>query len=320
MGTWQFKPFSVFGKVESGGTWESTGAHTDDTHILAAINSTGSGNTIGLITVGGVASGSITFLGKFYLDGSLTPTEFIDLPSGFTILTANLGIKTLVALNSYPDTDYYITGGGTGEMKIPQSASLTYLLSLAGLVPTPLILNTAFTLRVDKNAAGGDQGFYNFLTSGTYVIRDFTYSLDNKSQPIRPGVSRVTITSDPLDSDHLKLNQLDLTTPITITDANSDTIPAPTIISQTEFKLVFLVNSFGGPEPQVITINVTGDGTQFSGSVPLGKLETIYFINAPGIYRIVSGKTNDTLYDVENGGTIDVQIPDPFGKTGFIGG
>lgn len=62
------------------------------------------------------------------------------------------------------------------------------------------------------------------------------------------------------------------------------------------------------------------DGTQFSGSVPLGTLN-IAVADTSGIYNISRGKKTDTLYDpARNGASNEVAIPKPFAKTGFIGG
>lgn len=73
------------------------------------------------------------------------------------------------------------------------------------------------------------------------------------------------------------------------------------------------------PHPTVIPrINIIG--TTFSGSVDLAPI-IITMANASGIYFLSVNKTNDTLYDNINApDTTDVKIPDPFIKTGFIGG
>ena len=73
-------------------------------------------------------------------------------------------------------------------------------------------------------------------------------------------------------------------------------------------------------DPPVNIVIICGDptGTQFTGSVPLGNF-TIIVANASGIYRLVDGKTNDTLYaTARDGSTYDVKIPNPLGKTGFF--
>jgi hypothetical protein len=69
-----------------------------------------------------------------------------------------------------------------------------------------------------------------------------------------------------------------------------------------------------------VSVIATGNGVQFSGSYPLGGL-IILTTNASGIYTLTSGKSADTLYSsLRDGTTYDVKIPNPFAKTGFIGG
>lgn len=71
---------------------------------------------------------------------------------------------------------------------------------------------------------------------------------------------------------------------------------------------------FGGEE----TANLTIIG---SGGMDLGGAADLVFIsNASGIYTLVPNKREDTLYDRVLDTTIDVKIPDPFIKTGYIGG
>lgn len=65
--------------------------------------------------------------------------------------------------------------------------------------------------------------------------------------------------------------------------------------------------------PIVVICNIP-----FGGSVPLGTFN-ILVAEASGIYQLVDGKTNDTLYaTARDGTTYDVKIPDPNGKTGFF--
>jgi len=72
------------------------------------------------------------------------------------------------------------------------------------------------------------------------------------------------------------------------------------------------------PTSTVIILIAADPGTQFAGSVPLGTF-TILVADATGMYRLVPGKINDTLYSsARDGTTYDVKIPDPFGKTGFF--
>ena len=71
------------------------------------------------------------------------------------------------------------------------------------------------------------------------------------------------------------------------------------------------------PDPPLPGVHILGNGgLVLNGSVPLTLL-----LDVSGIYTIVPGKTNDTLYDRQLGQpNIDVAIPNPRFKTGYIGG
>lgn len=71
------------------------------------------------------------------------------------------------------------------------------------------------------------------------------------------------------------------------------------------------------PTPVAVDIAVMGEGgITLNGTVPLTILKDV-----SGIYTLVPGKTDDTLYDRLAGQPdIDVKIPDPLFKTGYIGG
>lgn len=76
--------------------------------------------------------------------------------------------------------------------------------------------------------------------------------------------------------------------------------------------------STGAPPGEIPIRIVCSFPAEFEGTVPLGDF-TILLANASGIYRLVNGKTNDTLYSSSrDGSTYDVKIPNPFGKTGFF--
>jgi len=64
-------------------------------------------------------------------------------------------------------------------------------------------------------------------------------------------------------------------------------------------------------------INVLGEGGLMIGGNPA----IIALQDVSGIYTLTANKTNDTLYDRQTGQTnVDVKIPDPKWKTGYIGG
>lgn len=119
----------------------------------------------------------------------------------------------------------------------------------------------------------------------------------------------VIIESDPLDPDALQLDQLTL---------ELDGIPI-TPTTQTANLLIFYI-PLDFPNEGDMELVAIGNGTQFSGSIALAAY-TILVTNGSGIYVLSLGKTNDTLYSSERDGTtVDVKIPDPFAKTGFVGG
>ena len=71
------------------------------------------------------------------------------------------------------------------------------------------------------------------------------------------------------------------------------------------------------PKPPLPEIAVRAEGgLVLGGSTPITLLRDV-----SGIYTLVPGKTNDTLIDRQTGvASVDVKIPDPIWKTGYIGG
>lgn len=71
------------------------------------------------------------------------------------------------------------------------------------------------------------------------------------------------------------------------------------------------------PKPPQGDINVIGDG----GLTLNGQPATLLLKDVSGIYTLITGKRNDTLIDRQTGQpSVDVEIPDPTFKTGYIGG
>lgn len=142
----------------------------------------------------------------------------------------------------------------------------------------------------------------------------FSWTLLTPTDPIQDG-DHVEATSG--GGDGVDFSQL-LTASLEWTDSGgSHSLNIPTWLIFTLHRWVFVVPPLTG-DPAIVHVVITS--TQFTGSVDLGPLLTIFFTNATGIYTLTAGKTNDTIYDNDNGGTIDVKIPNPFWKTGFIGG
>lgn len=297
--------------------------------VVDAINSgnPGSGSEIGPTAGGGsvvLNCNEFILFGGDPLDGTYS---FAGLPAGFkpgSDIKISMGVGgTGSGALTFTGQIQSATAGNSAIQTGVGTISLVYPGS-----PTALELYTDIVTLVGTDAGGRTPVFFHptlfpsfdyIQINGSYTIENFTATLDNTSQPVQTGTV-VKVTSDPLDPDHMKLDELTKLTvtykdPNTTIDVLPDLLPAPT-----EFELFFTIPSIIADAPQILYIAAVGNGTQFSGSVSLGKLETIYFRNAPGIYRLVKDKTSDTLYDVINGGTIEVQIPDPNFKTGFIGG
>ncbi len=72
------------------------------------------------------------------------------------------------------------------------------------------------------------------------------------------------------------------------------------------------------PQPGIILLP---DGGLDLGDTAGGGTGSLLLKDVSGIYTLVTDKANDTLFDRQTGQTnVDVAIPDPSGKTGFIGG
>lgn len=118
----------------------------------------------------------------------------------------------------------------------------------------------------------------------------------------------------------------DLTTinAIDITYTGSDgmgyeiVVPSSEFLTQTATDITFTLPNTCSFFVTLIVLTLAG--LTFSGTVALGTL-SVLLANASGIYILVQGKTNDTLY-IANGAlpdTHNVAIPTPKFKTGFIG-
>lgn len=261
---------------------------------------------------------------EYYLDGAAVPTPFGSLPPGFTPTSASIRSKVNFASN------------GTTFRRFVQFASLLEEVEIivgAGVInstpfPNPTIpsalnlLNNGMGIRHLLAGIGANNVQIDLLEiEGNYDSVAFQYTLDPAAgsdveantpdingEPANNG-TLITIESDPLDPTHLLLDELTI----------SVTCGSVIIKTQTETLLEFWIpSSCSGSGSTNIT--ATGNGVQFSGSVNLGALN-ILETDGSGIYVITPGKTNDTLYSSERDGTTrDVKIPNPLGKTGFVGG
>lgn len=265
-----------------------------------------------------------------YLDGDYNnPIGINDLPPGFTILTANLNAALNFSINS---------GGNNNDLTAlglvsPYDFSTDFSEIIVPISPLPTNSGLFGTYTIETTnvlaafPAGGSL-ILNLLEHndlpgmsiacriyGTYETQSFSYQLAVPTEPVEPSDS-ITVTSDEPDPlDFTQITGLIMVYP----DGTEVPIDPSNWTTVEEFLFVFVIPSFGADEPTVLTFVVTS--TQFSGTVTLGRLITIYFTSATGIYQLDWAKYEDTLYiEDDPGETVDVKIPNPFIKTGFVGG
>lgn len=311
MGTFELRPFSVSFKNETLGVWAvSPGGAVDNASLIVAIES----SNLGAILLNTLPNnGSIGFGVALYIDTDpVTPISSVnDLPPGFICTGLNLKIRVGVDLLTY--TGSIVAASGfvdSGELTgtTGSAPNFTYTFAVPQPMPTNVNLLSDILEIACAISAPGIPGFIQLWMTGDYVLANFQYELNPVDGSNVNVGDQVTITSDLNDPDHLQLDQLDIEL--------GDTPVTPE--TQTEDELTFRVPvGFSGS----FIINAIGNGVQFSGTVPLGTLQVLY-ADASGIYRIVLNKTSDTVYEDSGSGdptTIDIKIPNPFIKTGYIG-
>ncbi len=312
MGTFEYRPFAMQARDNGTKDWGSTGHYpaTDAQIIAAALSTTGfnifhwsNDNTLG--------SASLTFDGRFYLDGSLTPLTLNDLPAGFVIDTCLLTVRSPGQwATAAADYDWFVSFANELNAPVPAVAAVAATITPA-TVPDAVAVSgfIKFSLTRVAVVSVGVWTYDGLIVSGTYHIFAFTYNIPLNGTDIDLQKNRLITITSPGGVSGLNLAHVTITL---------GTCPI-TIITQTATLLIFSIpDSCSGDG--LVSIIATGDGTQFSGSVPLGSL-TILLTNASGIYTLVPGKANDTLYSSERDGTTyNVKIPNPTAKTGFIGG
>jgi len=246
---------------------------------------------------------------------------FATLPAGFIIIFASWswGVSWVGPNNTAQVTDW---NGNVIN---------TYPLQASGLIPSALDINAGnLTLHLVNRPLGASSigyappygqspDFYQPVSaSGGWVVDPFTYTIDPPNGTEVDADEIIRITSPGIDPDtDLDLSHIILSISSSLGACTGTIIP----IIQTSTLIEFAIPaSCTGAGPIFLIATEDDTGTQFSGSVTLGVLNVL-LTNASGIYTLVPGKTNDTLYKTARDGTTrDVRIPTPFAKTGFIGG
>lgn len=256
------------------------------------------------------------------------PIDFNTLPAGFTITSARvnvevsrsgLGAGDTSVITFFLQKDASTEDSGTIIAK-DTVQDLNFPYSFASS-PFPTMMNVVYKgcgIRSHSNLASVPGSLVlakSIYISGTYEIQQFKWKIIPPSSPVSVG-DPVTITG----TDGLK----DITKVIVQTVDGSNNITTLTVnspfVSQTDTELTFDLPNFGSSEVIFLSVEFDGGGTSFKGSVSLGALLTINYTNPSGVYQLVVGKFTDTLYVRDSNTTIDVKIPDPDWKTGFVNG
>jgi len=260
---------------------------------------------------------------SIYLDGSITPTSFQNLPSGWTPLSATLiadGSGTLIqALAGTPGfgptiANMYLQFDTFSEKLFTITAPFDSIIhtlngpfnySLSS-VPSALdLINNGCGVRIGSIVVSANHIAETIINrlyiSGTYGINQFSFTLSDNGSAIFPN-NNVTITSP--DGG---LNNLYPNGGVSLTWRNPNNggfytyyilllhfkLLTPNIIT---FPVFHDVPPYNLPPPGTpVNVVVTGNGVQFSGSIAVGSF--ILITNGSGIYQITKDKRNDTIYD-----------------------
>jgi hypothetical protein len=248
---------------------------------------------------------------QIVLDGA-PAIDFFSLPAGFLLESLDIiAVRNQVLITSGATVEIFQDGFLVATYVITNGWPLaTNVFEEVDVVPNSLyrafngqikIVNTStingsLTINIDKISISGD------------------YSIWSSQLTLASDGNKITITDG--------AGQLEELTDVQVSylDPNTGEIFSFTgqIIFQNAFELIFIIPLFIPIYYQLLFTGI-GNGVQFSGSVVLGSLNTL-LTDGSGIYTLVPGKTSDTYYDrsTDPVTTIEIKIPDPFAKIGFI--
>lgn len=281
-------------------------------------------NQDGVGAVGAAASNGIPFNdtlrfafngNSIYLDGATTPIQFNGMTS---LIPTTCRIQTGLPAHIVGGSHFRIQSNSSTEGN--QDEEFYDYNFTPGFNPSMFaIWANGMGIRV-ACPAGLPSGIINFGTAevvGSYNTSGIiSYVSSTTGVPVVNG-SRVTISAPAGGLGAVQSLTVEYIN--AIGEVETVVIPPENIVEHTEFIIIFILIINPGETPATVVVN--GIGTIFGGIVTLGIIPTIFFTAGSGIYRVVNGKVNDTVYITDSGGdTIDITIPRPFAKTGYIGG
>lgn len=276
------------------------------------------------------------FGAAYYLDGSAVGIPLSSLPAGFIPTSAAIRqIAGLYPLSSNAGVCLVDPASGTEVARITGTFGVFPVeitnANPAGAdtyadFPDISTLNSAFKLtnslqlllETEWDGVGTTKPRVNVIGPcqifGTYNIISGSFTIPT-AQPVTVG-DTVTINaaSGLEDVTEIKFQYED---PIS-GDLVEIEVDYTWFIIWTDIEITFLLpSSFNGLNVEVL---VYIQSTAFSGYAYIASL-TVLVADASGIYKLVTNKSSDTIYTSHSTGTTsEIKIPDPFIKTGFVGG
>ena len=257
----------------------------------------------------------------FLLNGT-NQVDWHHLPPNtvFTAININIGIITIDSLGAGGTFRFICSPYDSGPITFPPGSISAINQNInPGVSYTPLqILNLTASLSFSGTSIFGSSAKYLetaiIIINGTYTSTNYQWTL-TPNVNIKSG-SKVTITDT---NSGLSIAQIDIQYFDSNNIIHNFTVLAQDFISNSLGQVVFYLPQIGNPPPgATVYVYGIGDGTQFTGAVLAGTF-TYSFVDASGIYQLITNKSADTIYDrSSSGATIDVAIPNPFIKTGFL--
>lgn len=259
---------------------------------------------------GSTVSGSVSCLPDFTkisLDGGSFINE-IQLPIGFNLTSARYTPVISAPLTTNTSTSVYATISHTPAAIVDLSIiTLGYVLtSFFGVTWGINDLNNG-AMQVGSQLITGN---YDIIST-SWQLENLTFPNTNVPLIIRPGDIVKISTPD---------NSYDFTTIDKVNFNPTTFVFSTSFITWTPLSITLQVPYLNAYSPASPSGVITIEGTQFSGSAVLAPVLTL-LADSSGIYSIVPNKISDTLYvGAGSSLTADNKIPNPFIKTGFIGG